>query len=426
MIPIDSGKVARDVRCDGPERRKMDRRCGQMLPMVSVLLVVLIAMSGLVLDGGRMYFEKRRMQNAADAGALAGAHELYRGNTDLGVDVRPAAVNDTGLNGYTDGDSSITVNLANGPTGLPNRAVEVTIARTVPTTLIQVLNAGPVTVRARGTAGLAPYIDACILALHPTAAGALKFHGSAVVDAECGLVSNSQAGNGLERNGGAVVSSTYSGVTGNYSNNGGSGSISSAPQEQAPPMLDPLAFLEPPDYTGWPMASYNAATSEYVCPGGQCVFNKKLTVAGAPGTKTFQPGIYVLEQGMSIASNVTVEGFGVTFYNASTKFGISIGGSSTVTFEAPTSGPYKGILFYGNPDSGNFNNMLGVGGSAFNFRGAIYFPSQSVMIEGSTTGATPFGMVIAQTVDIGGDANLSMSGAIATDVPAITKVTLLN
>ena len=426
MVRIDSGKVGRGVQCGGPQRRKMGRRRGQMLPLVSVLLVILLAMSGLVLDGGRMYFEKRRMQNAADAGALAGAHELYRGNTDLGADVRPAAVNDTGLNGYTDGDSSITVNLINGPTGLANRAVEVTIARTVPTTLIQVLNAGPVTVRARGTAGLAPYIDACIIALSPSAAAALKFHGNAVVDARCGLVSNSQAGNGFERDGGAVVSSTFSGVAGYYSDNGGSGSISPAPEEQAPPMLDPLAFLEPPDYTGWPMASFNPATNEYACPGGQCVFNKKLTVAGSPATKTFQPGIYVLRQGMDIVSNITVEGFGVTFYNASTKFGITIGGSSTVTFEAPTSGPYKGILFYANPDSGDFNNMLGVGDAVFNFRGAIYLPSQSVMLEGTTIGAAPFGMVIAQTVDIGGGANLTMSGTTATDVPAITKVTLLN
>ncbi len=425
-MQVDSSKVARGVRCGDPECRQMSRRSGQMLPMVSVLLVILLAITGLVLDGGRMYFEKRRMQNAADAGALAGAHELFRGNTDLGADVRPAAVNDTGLNGYTDGDSSITVNLENGPTGLPNRAVEVTIARTVPTTLMQVLNAGPVTVRARGTAGLAPYIDTCILALNPSAASALKFHGNAVVDAACGLMSNSQAGNGFERDGGSLVSSSFSGVTGYYSDNGGGGSMSPAPQEQAPPMLDPLAFLEPPDYTGWPLASFNPPTNEYVCPGGQCVFNNKLTVAGSPATRTFQPGIYVLRNGMDIVSDITVEGFGVTFYNASTAFNITIGGSATVTFEAPTSGPYKGVLFYGNPNSGNMTNMLGIGDSVFNFRGAIYFPSQSVMLEGTTSGATPFGMVIAQTVDIGGDAHLTISGTTASDVPAITKVTLLN
>ena len=357
---------------------------------------------------------------------MAGAHELFRGNTDLGADVRPTAVNDTGLNGYIDGDSSITVNLENGPTGLPNRAVEVTVARTVPTTLMQVLNVGPVTVRAQARAGLAPYIDTCILALNPSAASALKFHGNAVVDAACGLMSNSQAGNGFERDGGSLVSSTFSGVTGYYSDNGGSGSMSPAPQEQVPPMLDLLAFLEPPDYTSWPLASFNPPTNEYVCPGGQCVFNNKLTVAGSPTTRTFQPEIYVLRNGMDIVSDITVEGFGVTFYNASTSFNITIGGSATVTFEVPTSGPYKGVLFYGNPNSGNMTNMLGLGDSVFNFRGAIYFPSQSVMLEGTTTGATPFGMVIAQTVDIGGDSHLTISGTTATDVPAITKVTLLN
>ena len=49
---------------------------GQVLPFVAVLLIVLLGMLALVLDGGNLYLHRRSMQNAADAGALAGARVL--------------------------------------------------------------------------------------------------------------------------------------------------------------------------------------------------------------------------------------------------------------------------------------------------------------------------------------------------------------
>ena len=49
---------------------------GQVLIMVTVCLVGLLAMLALVLDGGNIYLQRRRMQNAADAGAIAGARVL--------------------------------------------------------------------------------------------------------------------------------------------------------------------------------------------------------------------------------------------------------------------------------------------------------------------------------------------------------------
>jgi len=46
---------------------------GQTLVIVALLLVGLLALLGLVLDGGNMYFQRRQAQLAADAGALAAA-----------------------------------------------------------------------------------------------------------------------------------------------------------------------------------------------------------------------------------------------------------------------------------------------------------------------------------------------------------------
>lgn len=54
---------------------------GQAVVIVALLMVGLIAMLGLVLDGGNAYAQRRRMQNAADAAALAGAGRMSQSET---------------------------------------------------------------------------------------------------------------------------------------------------------------------------------------------------------------------------------------------------------------------------------------------------------------------------------------------------------
>jgi hypothetical protein len=54
---------------------KLNQR-GQTVVIVAIAIVVLLAFAGLAIDGGTAYLNRRRMQNAADAAALAGAREL--------------------------------------------------------------------------------------------------------------------------------------------------------------------------------------------------------------------------------------------------------------------------------------------------------------------------------------------------------------
>jgi hypothetical protein len=55
---------------------KRSNESGQSLLMLAVFLIGVLGMLALVLDGGSIYLVRRRMQNAADAGALAAAREL--------------------------------------------------------------------------------------------------------------------------------------------------------------------------------------------------------------------------------------------------------------------------------------------------------------------------------------------------------------
>lgn len=55
---------------------------GQVLVMVAILLVVLLAFTGLAIDVGRQVAERRHIQTAADAAALAACRALINGDSD--------------------------------------------------------------------------------------------------------------------------------------------------------------------------------------------------------------------------------------------------------------------------------------------------------------------------------------------------------
>ncbi len=60
-----------------------EHETGQNLVIFAVLLVVLVILAGLVIDGGFGLVKRREAQNAADAGALAGATALCEGDPSL-------------------------------------------------------------------------------------------------------------------------------------------------------------------------------------------------------------------------------------------------------------------------------------------------------------------------------------------------------
>src|SRR5437588_12971868 len=61
------------------------RERGQAIVLVALMALVLVAFTGLALDGAQVYQMRRRMQNGADAGAFAGAYELSLGTTNHNV-----------------------------------------------------------------------------------------------------------------------------------------------------------------------------------------------------------------------------------------------------------------------------------------------------------------------------------------------------
>ncbi len=125
---------------------RRDNESGQVLPFVAMLLIVLLAMLALVLDGGNLYMHRRSMQNAADAGALAGARVFCLDGTE--AEAEAAAQQ------YTvqrNGAESAVIDA-----DLANRIVEVVARKDVAMTFARVIGIHEVPVAAEAAAKCVP------------------------------------------------------------------------------------------------------------------------------------------------------------------------------------------------------------------------------------------------------------------------------
>ncbi len=95
-----------------PNRRS--REDGQILVLFAIAAIVIIAMVGLVLDGGSAFAQRREEQNGADLASLAGANAYMNatGNATAKTTAAVAAARAAATrNGYTHGANGVTVNV---------------------------------------------------------------------------------------------------------------------------------------------------------------------------------------------------------------------------------------------------------------------------------------------------------------------------
>jgi hypothetical protein len=105
VTPTASPALARLSRAiHRPRSRRRDRRdTGQVLVIFALSITVLFAAAGLAFDIGRFYAERRYLQNAADAAALAAANALIQGHTQSEADIIARAVLSSNFSGDPNG-----------------------------------------------------------------------------------------------------------------------------------------------------------------------------------------------------------------------------------------------------------------------------------------------------------------------------------
>lgn len=108
--------------------RRAGRERGQILVIFALGVVSIIAMTGLVIDGGSTFVQRREQQNVADAAAMAGAYAFVDSDRDQSQAVA-AARSIAAANGYTDDVNGVDVAVEVRNVGGSGGTVAVTITR---------------------------------------------------------------------------------------------------------------------------------------------------------------------------------------------------------------------------------------------------------------------------------------------------------
>ena len=132
--PTSLSRRGRDLAAE------LDAQLGQTLPLICFFMMSLLGVSGLVLDLGNGYTQRRAIQNEADAAAIAGADAIVSGNYSS------AAQQMAAKNGRPADQVSVTFDGTD--------TVTVTVSRVAPTFFLKVFGKSSIPVSATAVARL--------------------------------------------------------------------------------------------------------------------------------------------------------------------------------------------------------------------------------------------------------------------------------
>lgn len=387
----------------------MAATAGTIAPTVALLFPVLLGFAGLGMDAGYWMMQKRDLQTATDAAALAAGYDIA--NSLLEGEAESTALEEAIDNGYVDGAGG-SFDVIFSEDGDGNRLVRVNITQEVSsffsTMFLDHAVAAGTTAQARVNDSSSPY---CILSLSPDEDQAISTSGSVTINASgCGITANSNSDTAIYLNGSVLVNVSDVHMVGNYDVVGSAEFNYNSMRTHGTATNDPYADFEMEEE---PVAcDYNSlhiSSDATLNPGVYC---GGLTITGNNDI-VLNPGTYIMDGGdfdVSGGGSITGEDVTIVLTNSGLKAGgkygnFEVSGSKTVELHAPTSGYYEGMVIYQDsnaPPSVQGNVLTGT--SAITLDGVAYMPTRSFDFggNGGVDSANSCSKIIALTVQFHG------------------------
>ncbi|HEX9675184.1 MAG TPA: Tad domain-containing protein [Anaerolineales bacterium] len=385
---------------------------GQVLIILVFALVGIIGFTALAVDGGMLYSERRRAQNAADTGALAAALAMTQSQN-----LHVAALNRTGGNGYdttwgacdpagydcTLGTgTSWTVEVSNPPrTGDfagDAEYIRVVVSSEVEGAFAHLLFDGGLRTTVQAVSHVWPGQNIvpgyALYGATKFDCKGLWFSGTGDTNITGGSVfSNSDADSascqsGVQDGSGAITVGPPPEniqVVGGF-DDGGSGVVSPLPVVEGAPQ-DRMRPIPTPDCSGLPdygKVIVTAGASATLQPGRYESIN-----FNANADVTMDPGMYCIYGSKGFTgTGGSISGSGVMIYLQDGPFGL--GGNTLVALAAeansgvlvdPSQNDWKGMLIYVDPSNSNEVKITGNSGSTYT--GTIYAINSDCTVNGT-------------------------------------------
>lgn len=412
--------------------RLAEDRSGVSAIVLGLSLSTVLGLSGLAVDAGLWYNDKRTVQGVADLAAWTAAQTYLAENAtgSAATDATAAATATASANGLRSGVNGVTVTVNNPPKSgsyLGNgSAFEVVISKSENLFFsTRYLNAVTVTARAVSlyqtttTGGGGP---GCLNAMLPGPMSQIYVANGAQVNASaCGMYANGSSSSAVDVQGGANVKVDYVHVVGGVTTgNGGSITNSGATVTNSSAAVDPYSGLtlnqiETSTGTTVNCSSYSMlnesswqstpyALSPGVYCGGVSVSNGN-SLSLSPGIYYMVGGNLNIMSGTNVASGVTIVMVPANGVNPT----LQIGNGANVTMSSMSTGPTAGITVYQDPSNATTMSICGSsGGGVITINGTLYAPGAQLSIangcniNGKATASTECFEIIAGTINLQG------------------------
>ena len=385
---------------------------GQVFVILILVLFGLIGFTALAIDGGMIYSERRRAQNAADTGALAAALAKTQSQN-----LHTAALNRTTSNGFdttwgpcspagsdcTLGTgSNWTVTVTNPPrtgdlAGL-DEYIQVSITTEVEPAFVHLFFKDGLQTTVNAVSRVWPEQNIkpgyALYGATKTDCKGIWFSGTGNTTITGGSVFSNSSANSVscesgvqDGNGDVSVGPSPKNiqVVGNF-DLGGSGSVDPLPAQEGVPQENMRPIPEP-DCSGlfdYGSKLINAGSSATLQPG---MYESISFKAGA--SVTLKRGLYCIYGNKGFTGNGgSITGTGIMIYMQDG--GVDLGGNSLVALAAekipgklvdPSQNDWMGMLIYFDPSNSNEVKLTGATGSTYT--GTIYAESSKCTINGT-------------------------------------------
>jgi Flp pilus assembly protein TadG len=392
-------------------------RRGSVALMTGIMAPVMVMSLAMGIEVTSWSVTKLDLQRIADVSAWAGARQYIvtndvRSATQTAADLAEingaagAASRGWSSTTSTTTDNLITAQVVGGIRSADDKAVKVTVKRSISTSFSRIfpgtqssVTVSAVAVAEIGSVGPQP----CITALGggvdgiTTGIDASVTGNASLVASGCSLRSN----DGISQSGGGTIH-----TDGVYAGGGISGaSICCDLHPNAGQITDPYA-TDTAVQNAFNSLISGTGTAVSVASGvTQSIGPGTYSSLDVHGTLNLSPGLYIINGNISAGAQAAISGTGVTIITSGI---VSTTGGSSLTLTAPTTSPtgsaIPGVLLAGN--STYASSFLG--NSTIPVTGVVYFPHAALKFGGtSSAGGGGCTELIAATVTVVGTVNLA-------------------
>jgi Flp pilus assembly protein TadG len=370
---------------------------GNVLIVGAATLPILMGSAAFAVDTIQIGIYKRQLQRAADSGAIAGAYALSQGKT-------PGTAVSRDLTKSTYPTLSQPAQVTSGARLGYNQTVRVQLTsnRTLP--FMSIFSSTPSTLTADATAALVQDGTFCMISLYNGTLAGIDVNGNANVMLGCGMKTNSRSANAVTAGGSSVVTASPIAAVGGVDGEDNNFVQPTKLQPYSAPEADPLAHLpDPPAQSDCAPASMEPNDPVLALTPG-CY--SSLTIKG---TATLAPGTYYVTGDIDFGSQANVSGTGVTIVMTGPNGqagDLKINAQAVLNLSSPSSGTYKGILFYRDRRASNIEIKIN-GGAQSNLRGALYFPTSDITYAGHAEMNVTCLQMVGQILKFRGSASIT-------------------